>query len=237
MRISLKKKASLWFTAVGTVFIITGISTALAGPEARKPVKTVVIERSKTGAHSQLDLSEKYQPNFSHPHRYSREEMKSLAREVLTKMRRKLGARFNREDPQHVRELAEFFSLTPLESLDPYSTPMIEPDIRYFSEVKMHRKSELYPQNTKQLIIRFYWEGLARIAAAHYKLEIVDERGSPNPKKTRGKVSDVATTAMFNKKPGISVAEAMRQERERYDFARLIRHLKDKGLPARSRIK
>ena len=82
-------------------------------------------------------------------------------------------------------------------------------------------------------MIRFYWEGLTRVAAAHYKLEVVNEKKSPNPKKSRGKVSDVATTAMFQKRPGMSIARAIEQGKERYDFRRLISHLKVKGLPER----
>ena len=111
---------------------------------------------------------------------------------------------------------------------------MEEPDIPYFSEVNTYQDKELYPQNVTQLVIRFYWEGVTRIAAAHYKLEVVNNRQAHNFQKSRGKVSDVATTAMFDKRPGISVADAMTQGRERYDLGRLIKHLKAKGLPVRS---
>ena len=163
--------------------------------------------------------------------------MEGLAQEVLAKIEKNLGAKFNREDPQHVQMLAEFFGLTPVESLDIYSTPMEEPDIRYFSEINTHQDKELYPQNATQLVIRFYWEGLTRIAAAYYKSEVVNNRQAQNFQKSRGKVSDVATTAMFDKRPGMSVAEAMAQGRERYDLGRLIKHLKAKGLPARSEVR
>ena len=179
-----------------------------------------------------LDLSKKYQPDFDSPRKYSREEMESLAGEVLEKIEAKLRAKFDRENPEHVRSLAEFFGLTPMPSLDPYSMPMTEGDISYFVEAGQHKDKELYPQDAAQLAIRFYWEGLARVAAVHYQLEVVDHNRSPNPQKTRGKVSDMATTAMFDKRPGLSLAEAIAQGKERYDFDRLIQHLKAKGLPS-----
>jgi len=183
-----------------------------------------------------FDLSKAYQPDFDRPRQYSREEMEGLSREVLAKIEKRLGARFNGEDRTHVRALAEFFRLTPDKGLDPYSTPMSEGDISYFSELQTHKAKELYPQDASQLVIRFYWEGLTRVAAAHYKLEVVNDNRSPNPQKSRGKVSDMATTAMFDKRPGMSVSEAVAQGRERYDLSRLIQHLKAKGLPARMKV-
>ena len=190
-------------------------------------------EEEKDSVDFTLDLSTEYQPDFEQPRKYTREEMESLAQEVLVKIEEKLQTQFNREDPQHVQILAEFFGLTPVESLDPYSTPMEEGDIGYFSEFDTHQDLELYPQNATQLVIRFYWESLARLAAAHYKLEVVNNRQAKDFQKSRGKVSDVATTAMFDKRPGMSVVEAMAQGRERYDLGGLIKHLKAKGLPAR----
>lgn len=190
-----------------------------------------VSQQEKEHTAFTLGLSEKYQPDFDHPRRYSREEMESLAGEVLEKIEAKSGAKFDRENPAHVRVLAEFFGLTPRPSLDPYSIPMTEGDISYFVEVEQHKDKELYPQDATQLVIRFYWEGLARVAARHYKLEVVNSNRSPNPQKSRGKVSDMATTAMFDKRPGISIAEAIDQGKERYDFGRLIQHLKAKGFP------
>lgn len=188
-------------------------------------------DQERDSAGFTLDLSKEYRPDFDNPRKYSREEMKSLAAEVLEKIEAKLGAKFDREDREHVRTLAEFFGLTPSSSLDPYSTPMTEGDISYFVEVTQHKDKELYPQNATQLVVRFYWEGLARVAAAHYQLEVVDNNRSPHPQKTRGKVSDMATTAMFDKRPGMSLAEATAQGKERYDFGRLLQHLKVKGLP------
>lgn len=189
-------------------------------------------EKDRTGF--TLDLSKEYQPDFDNPRKYGREEMESLAQEVLAKIERKLGVKFNRGDPEHVRLLAEFFGLAPVESLDPYSTPMDESDILYFSGPDGHPDKELYPQNARQLVIRFYWEGLTRVAAMYYKLEVVNNNRSPNPQQTRGKVSDIATTAMFDKRPGLSVQDAIAQGRARYDLGRLIKHLKTKGLPVRS---
>lgn len=157
--------------------------------------------------------------------------METLAREVLTQIEKKLGTPFNRKDPQHVWTLAEFFGLTPREDLDLYSTPMEEPDVRYFSEIEEHGRKELYPQTPEDLVIRFYWEGLARAGAAYYKLEVVNEKRSAHPQKSRGKVSDMATTAMFDKRPGITLAQVRAEGRERYDVDRLIKHLKLKGLP------
>lgn len=179
-----------------------------------------------------FNLSEEYRPDFDHPRKYNREEMERLAGEVLEKIEAELGAQFDRGNPEHVRTLAEFFGLTSLPSLDPYSTPMTEGDISYFVEIDQHQDKELYPQNATQLVIRFYWEGLARLAAAHYRLKVVNDKRSPNPQKTRGKVSDIATTAMFDKRPGMSLTEAATQEKERYDLGRLIQHLKAKGLPS-----
>jgi hypothetical protein len=179
-----------------------------------------------------LDLSEKYQPDFKTPRRYDRAEMKALALEVLFKIQRKTGQSFNRRDPQHVMALAEFFGLTPHRELDLYSMPMDEPDVRYFSEVDTYRNQEFYPISGEELIVRFYWEALARLSAAYYKLEIVNRKNAPYPLKTRGKVSDIATTAMFNKRPGMSVADAVAFDRDQYDFRRLISDLKLKGLPS-----
>ena len=123
-----------------------------------------------------------------------------------------------------------FFGLIPIRELDQYSTPMSESDIQYFSDMESFGKKELYPQNAKQLVIRFYWEGLARIGAVHYKLKVVDNKHAAHPKMSRGKVSDMATTAMFDKRPGISIETALKEGKERYDFGRLIKHLHDKGL-------
>ena len=180
----------------------------------------------------ELDVPRKFQPDFESSRQYSHEEMEALAEEVLIRIENQLAAPFNRRDPQHVWALAEFFGLTPQEELDPYSTPMEEGDAYYFAEVETHQHTELYPQTANQLVIRFYWEGLARLGAAYYQLEVVNERKARNPVKSRGKVSDMATTAMFDKRPGITVAEAVAQGKERYDLERLARHLKVKGLPA-----
>jgi len=223
--------AGLWLAAVGAILLTVEDPALFSSPEIQESVARIEeIEKPKGDTDFKLDLSEEYQPDFEHPRTYRREEMENLAREVLAKVEKTLGAPFNREDPQHVWALAEFFGLSPVESLDPYSTPVDEGDIGYFSEFSTHQDQELYPQDATQLVIRFYWEGLARIAAARYKLEVVNDRWSPNPQKTRGKVSDVATTAMFDKRPGISVAEAIAQGKERYDLGRLMRHLKNKGL-------
>lgn len=200
------------------VFLITAL--LLLGPKLGLPSEFT------------FDLSKEYQPDFEQPRKYSREEMEALAQEVLAKMDENLGTPFNRQDPQHVQILAEFFGLTPAENLDLYSTPMEEPDIRYFSEVSVHQEKELYPQNAAQLVIRFYWEGLARVTAVHYQLKVVNNRQGHDFQMSRGKVSDIATTAMFDKRPGISIAEAITQKKERYDFGKLIQHLKAKGLPA-----
>lgn len=83
---------------------------------------------------------------------------------------------FDRENAQHVLVLAEFFRLTSEEELDIYSTPMEEGDVRYFADTDQFSDKELYPLSTSDLVIRFYWEGLARVAAAHYELEVVNER-------------------------------------------------------------
>ncbi len=188
---------------------------------------------SETAQTFELDVSELYQPNFEHPRKYSPKEMDLLAQEVLSKLERKLGTNFIRRDPQHIWALAEFFALTPREDLDLYSTPMEEGDVYYFSQFDANKDKELYPQDAAQLAIRFYWEGLARLAALHLKLEVVNEKHAARPQKSRGKVSDIATTAMFDKKPGISLAEAAALGKEKYDFAKLIQHLKVKGLAAR----
>lgn len=188
-------------------------------------------ERSP-GKTFQLNLSEKYQPDFKTPRRYERAEMKALALEVQFKLQRKIGRAFDRKDPQHVMALAEFFGLTPHKELDLYSMPMEEADVRYFSEVDTYKNQEFYPVSGEELIIRFYWEALARLSAAYYKLEIVNRKNAPYPLKTRGKVSDIATTAMFNKRPGMSVADAVAFDRDQYDFRRLINDLKLKGLPS-----
>lgn len=184
------------------------------------------------GGGFRLDLSEKYQPDFKAPRRYGRSEMRALALEVQFKIQRKIRQSFNRKDPQHVMALAEFFGLTPHPELDLYSMAMEEPDVRYFSEVDTYRNQEFYPVSGEELIVRFYWEALARLSAAHYKLEIVNRKNAPYPLKTRGKVSDIATTAMFNKRPGMSVADAIAFDRDQYDFRRLISDLKLKGLPS-----
>ena len=179
-----------------------------------------------------FDLSADYQPDYERPRQYSRAEMNAMAREALSKIESDLGQSFDREDVQHVWQAADFFGLLARDDLDPYSTPMEEADVRYFSEIREFSEKELYPQTAEELIIRFYWEGQARIAAAHHKLEVVNERRAVHPQKSRGKVSDMATTAMFDKRPGMSTAAASEQGKERYDFDRLIKHLRLKGLPA-----
>ncbi len=178
-----------------------------------------------------LDVSHKYQPHFQSPQKYTAEDMRFLAHEVLIKMKQILGVEFDRGNPAHVRELAEFFKLLPNEELDIYSTPMSDSDILYFVDSEQFGTKELYPQNAQQLVVRFYWEGLARIAAEHYKLRVVDNKSAVKPRMSRGKVSDMATTAMFEKRPGISIAQAAKENKERYDFGRLIKHLHEKGLP------
>ncbi len=182
--------------------------------------------------YSKLNVSKKYQPSFSLPQKYSQADMERLAREVLIKMEAQLKVKFDRGNAEHVEKLAEFFGLVSDERPDVYSTPMTESDITYFSDFEQFGKKELYPQNEKQLVIRFYWEGLARIAAVHYKLKVVDNKFSSKPRMSRGKVSDIATTAMFDKRPGISVPEAVAEKKEQYDFGKLIKHLHEKGLPA-----
>lgn len=179
---------------------------------------------------SWLNVSEKFQPNYDHPQQYSLRAMEQMARETLYKLGKELGVSFNRKDPQHILRLAEFFHLTSEERLDLFSTPMEEADVRYFSEVEAHKNDEFFPITASDLAIRFYWEGLARLLAADFQLEIVNERRARNPQKTRGKVSDMATTAMFDKKPGMSIEQARQQGRERYDLGRLIEHLRLKGL-------
>ena len=181
-------------------------------------------------AEFKLNVSGEFQPDFENPRKYSRKEMNQLAQEVLPKIEKILNAPFNRKDPQHVWALAEFFGLTPKDALDIYSTPMEEADVRYFSEVNQFKDKELYPQNSEELVIRFYWEGLSRIAAQHYQLEVVNNKAARDFKKSRGKVSDIATTTMFYKRPGISTEEAVSEGKERYDFKHLIHHLKEKGL-------
>jgi hypothetical protein len=177
-----------------------------------------------------FDVSNKYQPKPGNFREYTPQMMKELAQEVLVKMESKLGQPFNREDPIHVLALADFFRLTSDKELDVYSTPMEDSDAFYFSDFESFKQKELYPQNEEQLIIRFYWEGVVRIMAQHYQLEVVEEKNSENPKKTRGKVSDMATTAMFDKWPGITTQEAIDDGKEQYSMRRLIKHLKAKGL-------
>ncbi len=179
-----------------------------------------------------FDLSERFQPDFKTPRRYSRAEMSALALEVIFKIQRIIGKNFNRRDPQHVMALAEFFGLTPRPDLDLYSMPMEEADIRYFSEIDTYKNQEFYPLSAQELIVRFYWEALARVTAAHYQLEIVNRKNAPYPLKTRGKVSDIATGAMFNKRPGMSISDAVALDRDQYDLRRLISDLKLKGLPS-----
>lgn len=211
------------FLLTAILFIVTQLGISFEG--------WAVSQQEEDSSDFTLEFSEKYQPDFDHPRAYSHEEMENLAGEVLERIESKLGIPLDRENPEHVRALAEFFGLTPRLNLDPYSTPMTEGDISYFVEVDQHRDKELYPQNERELAIRFYWEGLARVAAAYHKLEVVNDKRSPHPQKSRGKVSDMATTAMFDKRPGISIAEAIDQGKERYDFGRLLQHLKAKGLP------
>ncbi len=177
-----------------------------------------------------FEVSQMYQPDFDHPHKFSRLEMDALAKEVLEKIQTKINTPFDRTNIEHVQALAEFFALTPRADLDPYSTPMEEPDMEYFVAVEENKQKELYPRDTRDLVIRFYWEGLARVTAAHYKLEVVNEKRAARPVKSRGKVSDIATTGMFDKKPRMSIAQAEAQSKDRYDFGRLISHLKVKGL-------
>lgn len=180
-----------------------------------------------------FDLSEEFQPDYKKPRQYSRSEMKVMARETVMKIQEKSGQYFSRMDPQQVRYLAEFFGLMSREDLDPYSKPMQDADIRYFSEVSEHEDKELYPETAEDLIIRFYWEGLVRAAAAHYKMRVVNEKRAARPEQSRSKISDMATTAMFDKTPGMTTTYARQLGAERYDFGLLITHLKLKGLSAR----
>jgi hypothetical protein len=180
-----------------------------------------------------FDLSPQFQPNYEKPRQYSRSEMKAMVREVVMKIQAKSGQYFSRMDPQHVWYLADFFGLMSREDLDPYSKPMQDADIRYFSEVSEHEDKELYPETAEDLIIRFYWEGLVREAAAHCKMRIVNEKRAVHPEKSRAKVSEIATTAMFDKTPGMTTAYARQLGAERYDFSMLVTYLKLKGLSAR----
>jgi hypothetical protein len=183
-------------------------------------------------AHDRLNVSQAYQPNFENPKKYTSEDMRFLAREVLAKTKQILKVEFDRGNLDHVRYLAEFFGLTSDDKLDRYSTAMSDSDISYFMDMKQFGKKELYPQNNEQLVIRFYWEGLARLAAVHDKLKVVDNKFVAKPRMSRGKVSDMATTAMFDKRPGISIKQAVAEGKERYDFGELIKHLHAKGLAA-----
>lgn len=179
-----------------------------------------------------FEVSAEFQPNYESPQKYSRIQMERMAGVVLEKLGLRLGTPFNRRDPQHVFALAEFFSLTTDDILDIFSTPMEEADVHYFSDVESHQDKELYPLTSVDLVIRFYWEGLARTSAAQYQLVVVNERKAVHPVKSRGKVSDIATTAMFDKRPRMTIAQAVAGGKERYDVRRLINHLKVKGLSA-----
>jgi len=205
----------------------------LAGLVVLMALPTVQLRGFAEETLQAFDVSEAYQPDYDNPRAYSRDEMNQMASEVLSKIEADLGQAFDRRDPQHVWRAAEFFGLLEREDLDVYSTPMEEADVRYFSEIKAYGDKELYPQTAEELMIRFYWEGLARIAAVHYQLEVVNEKRAVRPQQSRGKVSDMSTTAMFDKRPGMSTADAHEQGKERYDFKRLINHLKLKGLSAR----
>jgi hypothetical protein len=180
-----------------------------------------------------LSLPLYFQPDFEHPRRFSVEDMEILAQETFARFARQNGFAFNRNDPHHVFLLAEFFHLTPVDELDPYSAPMEESDIRYFTEIEVHQDSELYPVEPSQLAIRFYWESLARLAAAYFRIEIVSERFGRRPEKTRGKVSDIATAGMFDKIRGMTLLEVEDTNKERYDVSLLIKQLRDKGRAVR----
>lgn len=175
-----------------------------------------------------LDVSKKFQLDFEHPKKYSPAEMKALAREVLKKMEKRLGEKFDRENPAHTIALAKFFGLTSIPALDPYSAPINDGDT-YFSDFNKHKDKELYPQNAEELVIRFYWEGLTRIGAAHLEQDVVNDK--QKLEKTRGKVSDYGTYAMFDKIKDLTIAQAVAQGRERYDVQRLLDHFKAKGVP------
>lgn len=186
---------------------------------------SVSVFAVETRQNFRFDLSEFYQPDFERPRKYTREDMKRLAWETVTKMKERLNGEFNRRDPQHIKTMAEFFALTPREDLDPYSAPIEEGDIYYFAQVDKNKDRELYPQDAAQLAIQFYWEGLARLAAAHLK----NSSG-----KNRARVSEIATAAMFvDKEPGISVKEAVAKGKETYDFEKLLQRLKVKNRQSR----
>ncbi len=180
-----------------------------------------------------LEVSEDFQPDFKSPKRYSREEMEKMAWEVLTKLQDRMGVFFNRRDPQHVWALADFFGLTSRSDLDIASTPMEEPDVRYFTEVDTYGAKEYYPQDAVDLAIRFYWESLARMAAAHMKAEAIRRGRFESSLKSRGNLSELATSAMFDKTPGMSLKYAKSLGKERYDISRLVQELRVKGAPTR----
>lgn len=189
---------------------------------------SVSVFALETRQNFRFDLSEFYQPDFERPRKYTPEEMDRLAWEVAVKMRERLNGEFNRKDPQHIMAMAEFFALTPREDLDLYSAPMHEGDIYYFTQIDKNKNRELYPQDAAQLAIQFYWEGLARLAAAHFK---------DSSKKNRARVSEIATAAMFDKEPGISVADAVAKGKETYDFEKLLYRLNYKGPKSRLKIR
>lgn len=184
---------------------------------------SVSVFAVETRQNFRFDLSEFYQPDFERPRKYTSDDMKRLAWETVTKMKERLNGEFNRRDPQHIMAMAEFFALTPREDLDLYSAPMEAGDIYYFAQIDKNKDRELYPQDAAQLAIQFYWEGLARLAAAHLKNSV---------EKKRARVSEIATAAMFDKEPGISVQEAVARGKETYDFEKLLQRLKAKGRPS-----
>lgn len=209
--------------------MLSGSGVAFRG-DALEPAKSTP---ARLPADFVFDLSAQFQPDYKTPRQYTRSEMKAMAREAVSKVQERSGKYFSRMDPQQVWYLADFFGLMPRADLDPYSMPMQEADIRYFSEISAHENQELFPETAEDLIIRFYWEGLVRAAAAHFKVRVVNEKCAAHPVKSRAKVSDVATSAMFDKTPGMTTRYARQLGAERYDFSLLITHLKLKGLSAR----
>lgn len=208
------------------LLIVFGSAAASADLQFKPLGKDAKIEVVHSGFW--LDVPPLFQPDYQRPRKFTSAQMDVLVRYVLIKMERKLHAPFRRTDPQHVLRLAEFFGLTSDPELDLYSVPMEEADIRYFTEVNVHRGMELFPSTARELVIRFYWESLARLAAAHYKLEVLSEKYPRQPERTRAIVSDIATTGMFDKMKGMTLEDARSQDKERYDFGRLLDYLKTK---------
>lgn len=217
--------------SIFTVFLLPAFCLPAFALDYRNlPEDEVEVEVVPSGVAFSLPLY--FQPNFEQPRKYTVEDMEILAQEALFRVGKKLGGvPFDRRNPQHVRELAEFFLLTPVDKLDPFSAAMDDSDIRYFSEIDVHQDSELYPSAATELAVRFYWEGMARLAAAYYRVEIVSERFGRRPEKTRGKVSDIATSGMFDKIRGMSLEEASDYNKERYDMTMLVKQLQAKGRP------